>query len=131
MTTPITDNNTIEIDPLTEAMSVLDSLGGGADDIIGGGDGDDDNMLAFDFAIDSDDDENENENETNNAGHQEVINTNDNTVGDDSTTRNISDFSFGDLDDDTLNLEDIDVDGGITQQQQQQHTHTTPVVVTN
>ena len=25
MTTPITDNNTIEIDPLTEAMSVLDS----------------------------------------------------------------------------------------------------------
>ena len=85
MTRP--DNN--NIDPLTEAMSVLDSLGG-AD--IGG---DDDN--AFDFAIDSDDDENENENNENetNANHEEE-------------ERNISDFSFGDLDD-TLNLEDIDV----------------------
>jgi hypothetical protein len=44
MTTPTDINNTIEIDPLTEAMSVLDSLGGGADDIIGGGDDDDNNM---------------------------------------------------------------------------------------
>ena len=82
-----------EIDgPLSQAMSMLDSLGG--NDI-----GTDDN--AFDFAIDSDD---EHENEENNTGGEDRKNSG---ISSDNS-RGLSQFDF-DTDDDLLKLEDVDV----------------------
>ena len=75
--------NSKEIDdPLSQAMDMLDTLGG-AD--------------LGDFAIDDDDDDEEQCNNTNNVQGG----TNNNT---DVEERGISDFSFGDID---LNLEDV------------------------
>ena len=74
-------------DPLSQAMSMLDSLGG--NDI-----GTDDN--AFDFAIDSDD---ENENENNTGGVDGVGEDRKNSGIISDSSRGLSQFDF-DTDDD-------------------------------